>query len=51
LAASSGRYTPQVPPKPIVTSSPSTITGTSRRPLVKRSMRSRSARSFLTLKY
>jgi hypothetical protein len=31
--------------------SPSTMTGTSRRPFVKRSMRSSSARSFFTLKY
>ena len=34
-----GDQTPQVPPKPIVTCSPSTITGTARRPLLKPSMR------------
>ena len=51
MTASSGRYTPQVPPKPIVTLSPSTMTGTSRRPFVNVSMRSSSARSFLTLTY
>ena len=44
-------YTPQVPPKPIVTLSPSTITGTSRRPFEKASMRSSAARSFFTSTY
>ncbi len=47
----SARYTPQVPPKPMVTLSPSAITGTSRRPLVSSSIRSSPARSFLTLTY
>jgi hypothetical protein len=33
LAAYGRRQTPQVPPKPIVTFPPSTMTGTARRPL------------------
>ncbi len=45
------RHTPQVPPNPIVTFSPSTITGTCRRPFEKASIRSNASRVFLTLTY
>ncbi len=53
LTASSGAgQTPQVPPKPIVTSPrSSTITGTARRPIVRASIRCSCAASFLTLMY
>ncbi len=44
------RQTPQVPPKPIVTFPFSTITGTSRRPLVTASISFSSAGSALTLR-
>jgi hypothetical protein len=40
-----------VPPNPIVTFSPSTITGTCRRPFEKASIRSNASRVFLTLTY
>jgi hypothetical protein len=43
--------TPQVPPNPIVTLPPSTITGTWRLPRENSSMRVSAAASFLTLKY
>jgi hypothetical protein len=45
------RYTPHVPPKPIVTVPSSTITGTARRPLLNPSIRWSSAGFFLTLMY
>jgi hypothetical protein len=44
-------YTSHVPPKPIVTLSPSTITGTRRPPLLCWSIRLRSAALVLTLTY
>jgi hypothetical protein len=46
-----GAHTPQVPPKPIVTRSPSTITGTLRLPPEYWSMRWNADSSFWTLKY
>jgi len=51
LAADRGRQTPQVPPKPMVTWLPSTITGTARRPLLNSSIRWSSAGFFFTLMY
>jgi hypothetical protein len=42
---------PQVPPKPIVTSPSSTMTGTARRPLLYSSILASSAAFFLTLTY
>jgi len=51
LAADRGRQTPQVPPNPMVTWPPSTITGTARRPLLNSSIRWSSAGFFFTLMY
>lgn len=51
MAAAGSRHTPQLPPNPIVTFPPSTMTGTSLAPLVNWSIRSSEALSFFTLRY
>jgi len=51
MLRTAARHAAQVPPNPIVTLSPSTITGTLRLPFEKVSIHSRSAGSFLTLMY
>ncbi len=45
------RHTPQLPPYPMVTVPPSTITGTSRLPFVREIISAMAADSFWTFRY